>query len=95
MTNEEIKKRVLFALRKIKIVPDALLWINATSEGVYDLDIYINHIPIYYTDIDIINIENLGVNIECPFIPIWRDECSNKPSLTKDFVKYFGDEYND
>ena len=93
ISNKEIRNRVNYAMRKTQAKPDALLWIKTDSiDGVFDLD-YISDVPIYHTDTEIINPHNLGFVFECPFIPIWRDERSNKESLTKDFVKYFGDEY--
>ena len=93
MTIEEINNRLIFALSKFKEKPDYLLWLDGTSLGTYDLPMFSN-IPVLHIDCWIINpYNNATVGVECPFIPVWNNERSLYPSITKKFVYYYGDGY--
>jgi hypothetical protein len=101
MTRHEIIERAAAGLRNMDEAPDAFMYAPINYDETWDdLENWnepeILGIPVYHFDCPIFYHYNGGLTIECPFMPIWKSERSDKQFMSKYFFQGWEDlDYKD
>lgn len=82
MTHHELIERVAAGLRNMIETPDALVFSPTQPDETWDEE-YIMGIPVYHLDCPVVYWYNGGLTIECPFMPVWKADRSDKQYLSQ------------